>query len=87
MSQITYSLVLEGIPEDDDIAASLTSRISTQLSVHNWSLKMLSDQSGVPYETVKKVVNGKISSPSLKNVVKIASAFGCSVDYLAGISE
>ena len=50
----------------------------------NWSLKTLSDRSTVPYETIKKVANGKIRNPSLKNIFKIAEAFDCSIDYLAG---
>ena len=37
-----------------DMAEILMSRISTQLSSHNWSLKILSDKSGVPYERSKK---------------------------------
>lgn len=62
----------------------LAGRISTQLSRHNWSLKILSDRSSVPYETIKKIANGKIRNPSLKNILKIAEAFNCSIDYLAG---
>jgi transcriptional regulator with XRE-family HTH domain len=67
-----------------DMAEILMSRISTQLSSHNWSLKILSDKSGVPYETIKKIANGKTANPSLKSILKISAAFGCSMDYLAG---
>ena len=72
--------------DEDTLGRSLTERITIQLSLHNWSLKMLSDNSGVPYETIKKVANGKIQNPSLKNAMKIAEAFGCSIDYLTGRS-
>ena len=72
--------------DEDTLGRILTERITIQLSLHNWSLKMLSDNSGVPYETIKKVANGKIQNPSLKNVMKIAEAFGCSIDYLTGRS-
>lgn len=71
---------------EDTLGRILTERITIQLSLHNWSLKMLSDNSGVPYETIKKVANGKIQNPSLKNAMKIAEAFGCSIDYLTGRS-
>nr|WP_308628752.1 helix-turn-helix transcriptional regulator [uncultured Eisenbergiella sp.] len=67
-----------------DMADILMCRISSQLSTHNWSLKILADKSGVPYETIKKIANGKISNPSLKSILKISVAFGCSIDYLAG---
>ncbi|HJA93477.1 MAG TPA: helix-turn-helix transcriptional regulator [Candidatus Eisenbergiella merdipullorum] len=70
--------------EQNDFSRLIAGRISTQLSRHNWTLKTLSDRSSVPYETIKKVANGKIRNPSLKNIFKIAEAFNCSIDYLAG---
>ena len=70
--------------EPNGFSKVIAGRISTQLSRHNWSLKTLSDRSTVPYETIKKVANGKIRNPSLKNIFKIAEAFDCSIDYLAG---
>ena len=70
--------------EPNGFSKVIAGRISTQLSRHNWSLKTLSDRSTVPYETIKKVANGKIRNPSLKNIFKIAEVFDCSIDYLAG---
>ncbi|HJC58680.1 MAG TPA: helix-turn-helix transcriptional regulator [Candidatus Eisenbergiella intestinipullorum] len=70
--------------EPDSFSRVIAGRISAQLSRHNWSLRTLSDRSSVPYETIKKVANAKIKNPSLKNILKIAEAFGCSIDYLAG---
>ena len=69
------------------LACRLAERISRQLFTHNWSLKMLSDKSGVPYETLKKISNAKIENPSLRSAVKIAAAFDCSLDYLTGFSD
>lgn len=69
------------------LANKLAERISRQLFTHNWSLKMLSDKSGVPYETLKKISNAKIENPSLRSAVKIAAAFDCSLDYLTGFSD
>ena len=77
-------MLQEELQEKEDFSKIISERISTQLSRHNWSLKTLSDQSSVPYETLKKVANGKIRNPSLKNILRIAEAFGCSIDYLAG---
>ena len=73
--------------EELKLAEGLMCRISSQLSAHNWSLKILSDKSGVPYETIKKIASGKICNPSLKSVLKISLAFGCTIDYLAGLDD
>ena len=54
------------------------------LNMHNWNLKTLSDRSSVPYETIKKIANAKIDKPSLSSISKIANAFQCSLDELAG---
>lgn len=67
-----------------ELADILTCNINCQLSIHNWSLKTLSDESDVPYETIKKLAAGKIRNPSLSNITRIAAAFGCTVDYLIG---
>lgn len=77
-------MLQEEFEEKEDFSKIVQARISTQLSKHNWSLKILSDRSSVPYETIKKVANGKIGNPSLRNILRIAEAFGCSIDYLAG---
>lgn len=74
----------KGFDDHGGFSRIIAGRISTQLSRHNWSLKTLSSKSTVPYETIKKVANGKIGNPSLKNILKIAEAFDCSIDYLAG---
>ncbi len=77
-------MLQEEFEEKEDFSKIVQARISTQLSKHNWSLKILSDRSSVPYEIIKKVANGKIGNPSLRNILRIAEAFGCSIDYLAG---
>ena len=77
-------MLQEEFEEKEDFSKIVQARISTQLSKHNWSLKILSDRSSVPYETIKKIANGKIGNPSLRNILRIAEAFGCTIDYLAG---
>ena len=73
--------------EELRLAEVLMCSISSQLSAHNWSLKILSDKSGVPYETIKKIASGKICNPSLKSILKISLAFGCTIDSLAGLDD
>ena len=60
----------------------LRDSLNRNLSRKGWTLKTLSDKSGVPYETLKKLANAKINNPSLQSTVKIAEAFGCSLDSL-----
>lgn len=68
----------------DSLKYLLQERLNHQLSQKNWTLKTLSDQSGVPYETLKKLANAKIDNPSLQSVCKVAQAFDCSLDSFLG---
>ena len=63
---------------------TLIENICSRLAQYNWSLKMLADQSDLPYESVKKLINRKIQKPSFYSVWQIANALGCTVDQLAG---
>lgn len=62
----------------------LIKNICRQLTRRNWSLKMLADKSELPYETVKKLINGKIQRPSFISILQISNALECSIDSLAG---
>lgn len=64
----------------DSLKYLLQEKLNHQLSQKNWTLKTLSDRSGVPYETLKKLANAKIDNPSLQSVYKVAQAFDCSLD-------
>lgn len=48
----------------------------------NWSIKQLADESELPYESVKKIVGGKINNPTIYSLIKICRALDCSLDYL-----
>lgn len=56
--------------------------IYRKLYFYNWSLRQLSEEAGLPYETIKKLTGGKINNPSIYNLIKISEAFQCSVDEL-----
>lgn len=60
----------------------ITNRIYCLLESNHWSVKTLSDQSNIPYETLKKLLSGKTENTSFHNIMKIALAFKCSLDYL-----
>lgn len=72
--------------ENELVTEIVIRNICAQLSQRNWSLKMLSDRADLPYESVKKLVNGKIGKPSFISIWQIANALDCSVDGLAGRS-
>ena len=70
-----------------ELKNELQDRINQQLSRKGWTLKTLSDRSGVPYETLKKLANAKIDNPSLQSVIKVAQAFDCSLDSLFAVES
>lgn len=61
--------------------------INNFLSKNHWTIKNLSDYSNLPYESTKKLINGKVDNPSIYTISKIADALGCSVDFLLGKSN
>jgi transcriptional regulator with XRE-family HTH domain len=63
---------------------NLKDTINRLLFVNNWSLRTLSEKSDIPYESLKKLMNGKIANPSLNSLLKLAYVFDCSLDYLIG---
>lgn len=74
--------------DSPDPKQELTDRIVENICGHlahrNWSLKMLSDISDIPYETIKKLASKKIRKPSFYCIWRIALALNCTVDELAG---
>lgn len=70
--------------ENEKLTKIVIDNICAQLSKRNWSIKMLADKADLPYESVKKLISGKIERPSFFSVWQIANALGCSMDKLAG---
>ncbi|MGL5259764.1 MAG: helix-turn-helix domain-containing protein [Lachnospiraceae bacterium] len=65
----------------------LVERIYFLLEKRKWTLKYLSDESNIPYETLKKITSKKIENPSMNTIYRISIALECSIDYLLGISS
>lgn len=68
----------------ENLTETVIANICAQLSKRNWSIKMLADKADLPYESVKKLIGGKIERPSFFSIWQIANALGCSIDSLAG---
>ena len=70
-----------------ETSANVINRIYHLLNINGWSVKTLSDESNIPYETLKNLLNRKIEGTSMHNIVKIAIAFQCKTDYLMGLDH
>lgn len=66
---------------NQEAAFLITSRIYYLLEQNHWSVKTLSDKSNIPYETLKKLLSRKTENTSFHNIVKIALAFNCNLNY------
>ena len=49
-----------------------------------WSQQKLADKAGVSYNTVTKIEQGAATMPTIQTMIKIADAFGISLDELVG---
>ena len=50
--------------------------------------EQLSELTGIPLGTLSKILAGISDSPKLVNIVAIADALGCTLDYIvSGVSE
>ena len=65
----------------------ITNRIYYLLETRHWSVKTLSDESNIPYETLKKLLTRKIENTSFHNIMKIALAFNCNLNELLVMPE
>jgi len=66
---------------NQEAAYLITSRIYYLLEQNHWSVKTLSDKSNIPYETLKKLLSRKTENTSFHNIMKIALAFNCNLNY------
>ena len=49
-----------------------------------WSQQKLAEKAGLSYNTITKIEQGAATMPTIQTVVKMADAFGVSVDELLG---
>lgn len=65
-----------------EASSIITNRIYYLLELNHWSIKTLSDESNIPYETLKKLLSKKTENTSFHNIMKIALAFKCNLNDL-----
>lgn len=61
--------------------------LNTFMYKKNWSIKQLSEHADLPYESVKKILAGKINNPTIYSLTKLCHALDCSLDYLMDTSS
>ena len=49
-----------------------------------WSQQKLAEKAGVSYNTITKIEQGAATMPTIQTMIKIADAFGISLDALVG---
>ncbi len=69
-----------------EITTITIANISAELKKRGWSLLQLSKESGVPYDTLKKLLTNRIENPHLCNIVKIAYALNIDLNQLVGLT-
>lgn len=66
---------------------NIVSTINRMMYTKGWSIKQLSEKSELPYESVKKLVGGKINNPTIYTLIKIGKALDCGIDFLVTPKE
>lgn len=57
-------------------------RLDTLRLERGWSLKTLSDRTGIPYDSINKYCRGEVENPRGSAMQQLADVFGVSVDWL-----
>ena len=64
----------------------MVENINRLLYQKNWSIRQFADEAELPYESVKKLVGGKVNNPTIYTISKVCDALNCSIDYILGRS-
>lgn len=71
----------------DDIAASIAKRCADLRSKHDLSLQAVADRAGLSKSHIWELESGRARNPTVDTAVRLARAFGVSLDYMTGLSE
>lgn len=62
-------------------------RIENLMKEKNWNVRELAKKSGVPYTTIRSMLDRNLERASIDNVIKIAKALEVSTEYLSSESD
>lgn len=72
---------------NQQIITSLVQNITREIEQRGWSIMRLSEEADIPYDTIKKLLSGKIQNPHLCNIAKISYALNIDMNTLSGLTE
>ena len=62
----------------------LDKRIKELRKKAGWSQQKLAEKAGLSYNAITKIEQGAAKQPTIQTVIKLANAFGVSIDELVG---
>ena len=62
----------------------LSKRIKSLRKKARWSQQKLAEKAGLSYNAITKIEQGAAKQPTIQTIIKIADAFGVSLDELVG---
>jgi len=62
----------------------LAKRLKELRKKSGWSQQKLAEKSGLSYNTITKIEQGAATMPTIQTMIRIADAFGISLDELVG---
>lgn len=62
----------------------LAKRLKDLRKQHNWTQQKLAERAGLSFNAITKIEQGAAEYPTLKTLLKLADAFGVSLDELVG---
>ncbi|HJD59509.1 MAG TPA: helix-turn-helix transcriptional regulator [Rickettsia endosymbiont of Omalisus fontisbellaquei] len=69
------------------LAYKIQSFLKQKLKEYNFTRREFATNSGINYFNACDLINGDISSPELKTILKIAKCFNCTIDEVVGRGE
>lgn len=62
----------------------LSKKIKELRKKAGWSQQKLAEETGLSYSVVTKIEQGTAKQPTIQTIIKLADAFGVSLDVLVG---
>ncbi|MFA5287180.1 MAG: helix-turn-helix transcriptional regulator [Candidatus Omnitrophota bacterium] len=62
----------------------LASRLKDLRKIKGWSQQKLAEKTDLSFNAITKIEQGLAKHPTLKTLIKLADAFGISIDELVG---
>jgi len=62
----------------------LSKKVQLLRKKHKWSQQKLAEKAGLSFNVVTKIEQGRAKKPSIETIIKLADAFGITLDELVG---